>query len=105
MVQFARAERDRIFIRVLKVLWHRHRLRALLAEVVDEVVRFCMVRCEPGHEGIARGRANRLLTVSVLKNCRLRRKQVEIGRVHEGVIVEAKLRAEIIRYDVQNVAL
>tara|TARA_B110000208_G_C11777308_1_gene432546 strand:- start:1081 stop:1188 length:108 start_codon:yes stop_codon:yes gene_type:complete len=35
----------------------------------------------------------------------LRRKQVEIGRVHEGVIVEAKLRAEIIRYDVQNVAL
>jgi len=59
-------------------VWSRH------TEVGGEVVDAERGRSQSGHQGVARGRADGLITIGALEQQTARRKLIDVGRLHGG---------------------
>lgn len=95
MVELASAEAD-VSRLLLEVLRERYGTGPGLAEVVDEVPRFCRIGAQACHEAVSRRRANRLLTISILKDEAFGGKRVEIWSDHIRIPVEAVVRPHVV---------
>jgi len=88
---------------LLEILGHSDRIGPRRAEIGGEVVDPQRLRAQPGHQGIAGGRAHRLIAVGAVESQRAGGEGVNVRRLRVGVAVAAEDGLEVIDADEQHV--